>query len=70
MEQKLLDIRNVAEQMGLDVLEIEATTGRALEFAFTRLRNDPCDAIYVASGPLGRPSAQKSFRWPRTLGSR
>jgi len=53
VEQKLLDIRNVAEQMGLDVLEIEATTGRALEFAFTRLRNDPCDAIYVASGPLG-----------------
>jgi ABC-type uncharacterized transport system substrate-binding protein len=53
LEQKLLDIRNVAEQMGLDVLEIEATTGRALEFAFTRLRNDPCDAIYVASGPLG-----------------
>jgi len=53
LEQKLLDIRNVAEQLGLDVLEIEATTGRALEFAFTRLRNDPCDAIYVASGPLG-----------------
>jgi putative tryptophan/tyrosine transport system substrate-binding protein len=53
LEQKLLDIRNVAEQMGLDVLELEATTGRALEFAFTRLRNDRCDAIYVASGPLG-----------------
>jgi len=53
LDQKLLDIRNVAEQLGLDVLEIEATTGRALEFAFTRLRNDRCDAIYVASGPLG-----------------
>jgi ABC-type uncharacterized transport system substrate-binding protein len=52
-EQKLLDIRNIAEQMGLDVLEFEATTGRALEFVFTRLRNDRCDAIYVASGPLG-----------------
>ncbi len=53
LEQKLLGIRNVAEQMGLDVLELEATSGRALEFAFILRRNDRCDAIYVASGPLG-----------------
>jgi putative ABC transport system substrate-binding protein len=53
LEQKLLEIRNVAEQMGLDVVEIEARSGRDLEFAFTRLRNDRCDGIYVASGPLG-----------------
>jgi len=53
LEQKLLEIRNVAEQMGLDVVDIEARSGRDLEFAFTRLRNDRCDAIYVASGPLG-----------------
>jgi putative ABC transport system substrate-binding protein len=53
LEQKLLDIRNVAEQMGLEVVELEARSGRDLEFAFTRLRNDHCDAIYVASGPLG-----------------
>jgi putative ABC transport system substrate-binding protein len=53
LEQKLLDIRNTAEQMGLEVVEIEANSGRDLQFAFTRLRNDRCDAIYVASGPLG-----------------
>jgi len=53
LEQKLLDIRNTAEQMGLEGVELEARSGRDLEFAFTRLRNDRCDAIYVASGPLG-----------------
>src|SRR5579864_2183512 len=53
LEQTLLDIRNTAEQMRLEVVEIEARTGRDLAFAFTRLRNDRCDAIYVASGPLG-----------------
>ena len=53
LEQRLLDIRNLAEQLGLEVLEIEANSGRDLAFAFTRLRNDRCDAIYVASGPLG-----------------
>jgi len=53
LEQKLLDIRNIAEQMGLEVVELEARSGRDLAFAFTRLRNDRCDAIYVASGPLG-----------------
>jgi putative ABC transport system substrate-binding protein len=53
LEQKLLDIRNTAEQMGLEVVGLEANSGRALEFAFTRLRNDRCDAVYVACGPLG-----------------
>jgi putative ABC transport system substrate-binding protein len=53
LDQKLLDIRNTAEQMGLEVVELEANSGRALEFAFTRLRNDRCDAVYVACGPLG-----------------
>ena len=32
---------------------LEATTGQALELAFMRLRNDRCEALYVASGPLG-----------------
>jgi putative ABC transport system substrate-binding protein len=53
LEQKLLDIRYAAEQMGIEIVELEANSGRALAFAFTRLRNDRCDAIYVASGPLG-----------------
>ncbi len=53
LEQKLADIHDSAQRMGLEVVELEANSGRALEFAFTRLRNDRCDAIYVASGPLG-----------------
>ena len=53
LEQNLLDIRNLAEGMGLEVVELEANTGRDLAFAFTWLRNDHWDAIYVASGPLG-----------------
>ena len=32
---------------------LEATTAKALELAFARLRADRCQAIYVASGPLG-----------------
>ena len=53
LEQALLDIRNLAEGMRFEIVELEANSGRALDFAFTRLRNDRCDAIYVASGPLG-----------------
>ncbi len=53
LEQTLADIHGDAERMGLDSVEIEADSGRALEFAFTRLRNDRCDGLYVASGPLG-----------------
>ena len=32
---------------------LEATTAKALDLAFARLRADRCQAIYVASGPLG-----------------
>jgi putative ABC transport system substrate-binding protein len=53
LEQKLADIRSDADELGLELVELEANSGRALELAFTRLRNDRCDAIYVASGPLG-----------------
>ncbi len=53
LEQKLADIRDSADEMGLEVVELEANSGRALGLAFTRLRNDRCEAIYVASGPLG-----------------
>ena len=53
LDQKLQDIRSNAEQMGVRVLMLEATTGKALELAFARLRGERCEAVYVASGPLG-----------------
>jgi putative tryptophan/tyrosine transport system substrate-binding protein len=53
LEQKLQEIRSNAERMGIQVVMLEATTGQALELAFARLRGDRCEAVYVASGPLG-----------------
>jgi putative tryptophan/tyrosine transport system substrate-binding protein len=53
LEQKLQDIRNDAHHRGIETLMLEATTGKALELAFARLRGDRCEALYVACGPLG-----------------
>jgi putative tryptophan/tyrosine transport system substrate-binding protein len=53
LEQRLLDIRNIAERMDVKVVEFVAPTGRALELAFRWLASDRYDALYVASGPLG-----------------
>src|SRR5467141_88174 len=53
LDQKLQDIRNDAQQKGILLLIDAATTEKALELAFARLRSDRCEAIYVASGPLG-----------------
>src|ERR1700730_10190242 len=53
IEQKLQDIRATAAQMGIEPLMLQATTGTALELAFARLRSERCEAVYVASGPLG-----------------
>jgi putative ABC transport system substrate-binding protein len=53
IEQKLQDIRTDAAQMKIEPLMLEATTGTALELAFARLRGERCEAVYVASGPLG-----------------
>jgi putative tryptophan/tyrosine transport system substrate-binding protein len=53
LDQKLLDIRSEAGRIGVEPLMLEATTGKALELAFTRLRGDRCEGLYVASGPLG-----------------
>jgi putative ABC transport system substrate-binding protein len=53
LEQNLYEIRSNAERMGIELLALSANTGKALEFAFRRLRAEPCDAAYVASGPLG-----------------
>jgi putative ABC transport system substrate-binding protein len=53
IEQKLQDIRVNAAQMKIEPLMLQATTGTALELAFARLRGERCEAVYVASGPLG-----------------
>jgi putative ABC transport system substrate-binding protein len=53
LDQKLHDIRSDAQRQGIEALMLEATTAKALELAFARLRADRSQAIYVASGPLG-----------------
>jgi putative tryptophan/tyrosine transport system substrate-binding protein len=53
LEQKLQDIRSNAGRLGIKVLALEAPTGKTLERAFGLLRSERCEAVYVASGPLG-----------------
>ena len=53
LDQKLQDIRSEARSKGIEALMLEATTVKALELAFARLRGDRSEALYVASGPLG-----------------
>ena len=53
IEQKVQDIRINAAQMKIAPLLLQATTGTALELAFARLLSERCEAVYVASGPLG-----------------
>jgi putative ABC transport system substrate-binding protein len=53
LDQKLQDIRSEAQRKGIEALMLEATTAKALELAFTRLRGDRSEAVYVASGPFG-----------------
>jgi putative tryptophan/tyrosine transport system substrate-binding protein len=53
LDQKLQDIRSNAQRMGIETLMLQATTAKAVELAFARLRGDRAKAIYVASGPLG-----------------
>jgi putative tryptophan/tyrosine transport system substrate-binding protein len=53
LDQKLQDIRSNAQRMGIEALMLQATTAKAVELAFARLRADRAKAIYVASGPLG-----------------
>ena len=52
-EQTLLDIRRNANRLGLEVFDFAVTTGSSIKLAFTHLQNDRCEAIYLASGPLG-----------------
>jgi len=53
LDQKLQDIRSDAQRKGIEALMLEATTAKALELAFARLRGDRSEAVYVASGPFG-----------------
>ena len=53
LDQKLQDIRSDAQRKGIEALMLEATTAKALELAFARLRGDRSEAVYVASGPDG-----------------
>jgi ABC-type uncharacterized transport system substrate-binding protein len=52
-EQTLLDIHGNADRLGLEVFDFAVTTGSSIKLAFTHLQNDRCEAIYLASGPLG-----------------
>jgi len=53
LEQTVLDIRAIANRMGLQLVEFVASTGSAIGLAFRWLKSEPKDALYVASGPLG-----------------
>ncbi len=53
IEQKVQEIRTNAAQMRIEPLMLQAATGTALELAFARLSSERCEAVYVASGPLG-----------------
>ena len=53
LEQTVLDIRAIANRMGLQLVEFVAPTGSAVGLAFRWLKSEPKDALYVASGPLG-----------------
>ena len=73
LDQKLQDIRSNAQRMGIEALMLQATTAKAAELAFARLRGDRAKAIYVASGPLGGTSRRNRrrtrsirLRWQRS----
>ena len=53
LEQTVLDIRAIANRLGLQLVEFVAPTGSAVGLAFRWLKSEPKDALYVASGPLG-----------------
>ena len=53
LEQRLLEIHRSADRLGIQLVEFAVTTGQTFERTFTWLRNDRCDGLYMASGPLG-----------------
>ena len=53
LEQRLSDIRSSADRMGLQHFAFEMTTGITVRLTFIHLQNDRCEALYLASGPMG-----------------
>jgi len=53
LEGTLEDIRSNSRNAGIELVEFEVATGESLNRAFMHLQNDRCEAIYMASGPLG-----------------
>jgi putative ABC transport system substrate-binding protein len=47
------DIISCARQLGFATVVYEIATGKTIELTFSHLRNEHCEAVYVASGPLG-----------------
>jgi hypothetical protein len=70
LDQKLQDIRSEARRKRIEPLMLEATTGKALELAFARLRGDLCEAIMWPPARLVQPSGPGSSRLPRKLDCR
>src|SRR5205085_9533961 len=53
LDQRSVDIRRIAERMGIGIREFEAPKGQALGLDFRWLVNERCDSVYVASGTMG-----------------
>jgi len=61
--------RATTAQMKIEPLMMQATTGTALELAFARLRIERCEAVYVASGPLGPAKRAQLIALRRGIGA-
>jgi putative ABC transport system substrate-binding protein len=53
IEQTMRYLRANARQMNIELVAYEVTSGETVNRAFMHVQNDRCDAMYVASGPLG-----------------
>ena len=62
LEQRLRDLRSDAQRKGIEALMLEAPTGTALRLSFARLHAERCEAVYVASGPLGPDKRARIIR--------
>ena len=62
LDQKLQDIRSNAQRMGIEPLMLQATTAKAVELAFARLRGDR--AKCAALGPTQPPAGVVALKEP------
>ena len=60
LDQKLQDIRSNAQRMGIETLMLEATTAKAVELAFARLRSDRAVLRLIVSPNLRGGSTGRS----------